>query len=74
MIVKLKKLEMERTLIVHVFWISGKRMIKIGVDGLSRGDLSSGVMAGNGLLKYLPFNETAFQRHPALSCIIPSWI
>jgi len=73
-IVELKKLEMERTLIVHVFWISGKRMIKIGVDGLSRGDLSSGVMAGNDLLSYLPFNETALQRHPELYCIVSSWI
>ena len=38
LIVDLRRLEMEGDLIVHFLWISGKRMIKQGTDGLSRGD------------------------------------
>ena len=37
-------------------------MIEQGSDGLSRGDNSSGVMAGKNFLKYIPLNETAFER------------
>ena len=38
-------------------------MIKLGVDGLSRGDSASGVMVVNNLLDSLPFNETALERY-----------
>ena len=38
LIVSLRKAEIENQLINHVRWISGKRMIKLGVDGLFRGD------------------------------------
>ena len=61
MIVELQKLEMERELIVCFVWISGKRMIKLGVDGLSLGDCGSGVMAGSKLLEYLHSNETSLE-------------
>lgn len=36
---------MRGDLLVHVIWISGKRMIAQGSNGLSRGDNSSRVMA-----------------------------
>jgi hypothetical protein len=59
-------MKMEGELIVHFVWIAGKRMIAQGTDGLSRGDLSSVVMAGEDFLKYLPLNEMAFDREPRL--------
>ena len=35
LVVELRKIELEKKLIIHVIWCSGKRMIQIGVDGLS---------------------------------------
>ena len=74
LVVSLRKEEIENQLIIHVCWVSGKRMIKLGVDGLSRGDSASGVMVGNNLLDLLPFNESALVRHPPLRNYITSWV
>ena len=46
MILDLHKMELGGELIIHFIWISGKRMIAQGTDGVSRADLSSGVMGG----------------------------
>jgi hypothetical protein len=35
-----------------------------GVDGLSRGDLTGGVMVGDKYLSFLPLNETVLERAP----------
>lgn len=58
MIVRLRKLEMEGGLIVHFLWISGKRMIRQGTDGLSCGGFASRTMQGNLFLGYLLFIKT----------------
>ena len=42
--------------ILHVLHISGKRMKATGVDGLSRGDHTEGVMAGKDPMSFLPFH------------------
>jgi hypothetical protein len=41
-------------------------MIQQGTDGLSRGDFTSGVMAGDDFLTHVPINETAFEREVGL--------
>ena len=74
LVVQLRKLGVEKDLILHVVWIAGKRMIETGVDGLSRGDFASGVMAGGRMLKYLPFNLSAFERSPELKWFVKSWV
>ena len=68
MIVGLRKLEMNGDLIIHFISISisGKRTIAQGTDGLSRADLSSGVMSGQKFLIYLPTNKIAFERQACL--------
>jgi hypothetical protein len=43
----------------HPFHISGKRMIKIGFDGLSRGDFDSGVMLGRDIRSLVPLGVSA---------------
>jgi hypothetical protein len=63
---RLRKLEMEGYIFIRFIWIAGTRMIEQGTDGLSRGDLSNGVMAGEHFLKFVPLNKTAFQRQPLL--------
>ena len=59
---------------MHFMWISGKRMISQGTDGLSRGDLLSGVMQGEEFLKFLPFNKTALERQKDLRNRITRWL
>ena len=66
MVLELRKLEMEGGLKIHYVWFSGKRMIWQGTDGLSRGDLTSGVMTGDKFLKYIPLNETASEQEAKL--------
>ena len=53
-------------MILHVIHVSGKRMIKSGIDGLSRSDHSTGVMAGEDVLDFVPLHQSALERSPAL--------
>ena len=74
-IVDLISLEMRGDLIVHAIWISWKRMIAQGSNGLSRCNNSSRVMAGKSFLNYIPLNETAFKiSSTANSTILEQWL
>ena len=66
---RLRMLQLYSGLIVHVLWIAGTRMIEQGTDGLSRGDLNSGVMNGRDFLSFLPLNKSAFE----LSSSLEDW-
>ena len=57
---------MEGSLIIHLIYISGKRMIISGVDGLSREDLTKGVMKGEEILSFVPLKLGVDQRSLAL--------
>ncbi len=48
--------------ILHVLHISGKRMKATGMDGLSRGDHTEGMMAGEDPMSFLPFHLGADTR------------
>ena len=56
LILRLRKLELEGDIILHMIHVSGKRMIASGVDALLRGDTTKGVMKGNCLLSYFSFH------------------
>ncbi len=45
--------------ILHVIHISGKRMKASRVEGLSRGDLTEGMMGGRDPLSFIPFHKGA---------------
>ena len=45
---------------IHVFHISGDRMIATGIDGRSRGNFDAGVSLGFDLRRYLPLGVSAF--------------
>ena len=66
LVIRLRKLEMSTGMILHVCHVSGRRMIDQGADGLSRGDHTTGVMAGDHTLKHVPLHLDAFTRSPAL--------
>jgi hypothetical protein len=59
---RLWKLEMEHGLFIHLVWVSGKRMIAQGTNGLSRGDLTTGVMKGDHMLDYVPLHLSVVDR------------
>jgi hypothetical protein len=50
----------------HLIHISGHHMIADGVDGLSRGSLTEGVMSDIPFLDFFPLNETVFERSDTL--------
>jgi hypothetical protein len=54
LVLGLRWLEMMAGLKIYVIHISGKRMIGHGTDGLSRGNLTEGVMAGQNFLECFP--------------------
>jgi hypothetical protein len=45
-------------------------MIEQGTDGLSRGDLSNGVMVGDSMLVHVPLNKDTFSR----SSVLRDWL
>ena len=71
---RLHKAERDGGFIMHVLHIAGKRMKATGVDGLSRGDLTEGILAGADPLSFLPFNLGADERSKgAVSSWVRSW-
>jgi hypothetical protein len=63
---RLRKLEMNGELFIQVVWVAGTRMIKQGTNGLSRGDLFNGILAGKNYLDYIPLDKGALEQSPEL--------
>jgi hypothetical protein len=71
---RLHKAEQDGGFILHVLHISGKRMKATGVDGLSRGDLTEGVLTGVDPFSFLPFNQGVDKRSKgAVGLWVCSW-
>ena len=62
LVLRLKKLEMHRQTKIHIIHVSGERMKEQGSDGLSRGNLNVGVMAGKVMLDFVPIHQTCLER------------
>ncbi len=73
LVLRLRKIEMEGRLILHVIHISGKRMIACGIDGLSRGDTSEGIGAGKKMELFVPLHLDAIERSPRVLEWTKSW-
>jgi hypothetical protein len=73
LMVRMRKLEMTHNARIIVSHVSGKRMIKEGTDGVSRGQLREGVTAGESMLSFIPSNEDPLDRAPKLKSWIQSW-
>ena len=73
LVIRLRRLEMEFGLQIHLIHVSGKRMIAQGTDGCSRGFLMEGVMAGENMLQFVDLHKPACDRHPPLLDWIRSW-
>ena len=68
---RLHKAKRDGGFLLHVLHILGKRMKATGVDGLSRGDLTEGILAGADPFSFLPFNLGANERSKGAVC---AWV
>ena len=73
LVVRLRKMEMTGHITPRFMWISGERMIAQGTDGLSRGDLTCGVMNDGKFLQHIPLNKTVFEYVRTLSQEAELW-
>ena len=64
LMLRLHKILLHGDVFIHVVWVAGKRMIVQGTDGLSRSDLTSGVMRGDAMLNFVPLHKSAPERQP----------
>ena len=73
LVVRLYRLEMKYLCKIEMIHVAGTRMIEQGTDGLSRGDMYEGVMAGDSMLTHVPLHLSALERSPKLDKWIASW-
>jgi hypothetical protein len=73
LVLRLHKLALDFSIILHVIHVAGTRMIAQGTDGCSRGVLMEGVMAGKNMLTFINLDKSAIQRCTDLLPWICSW-
>lgn len=74
LVLRLKRLEFDHSLKLNVIHVSGRRMVAQGTDGLSRGDLSDGVLQGHPFLDFVPLHESAMTRSSGIQPWCLSWL
>jgi len=73
LVIRYHQLQSKYGIVIFTSHVSGKRMIAQGTDGLSRGLLNEGVMAGESFFAFVPFNLSADLRSPSLVPWFRSW-
>lgn len=68
-----RKLEMIAGIKLHLIHVAGTRMIFQGSDGLSRGNLSEGVMRSEEMTSFIPLHLSGLKRSGILKAWIASW-
>ena len=58
---------------IHLCHVSGERMKIQGSDGLSRGNINVGVMAGKSMLSFVPIHLTPSQRFGGIRSWMATW-
>ena len=72
-VLELKKMEMVGDVMIHIIHVAGTRMIRSGVDGLSRADKTAGVMKGESMLQHVPLHQFPNEREPELEGWFRAW-
>jgi hypothetical protein len=73
LIIRLRVLTTTQGIRIHIFHVAGTRMISQGTDGVSRGFLGEGIMAGHPMQSYIPIHLSALDRSSQLGPWIESW-
>ena len=58
---------------VMVTHVSGKRMQSQGTDGVSRGNMRTGVTAGKEMIEFCPWAKGPLEVSPQLETCVKSW-
>jgi hypothetical protein len=72
LVLRLRALQMNGGLSLHVIHVSGKRMIAQGTDALSRGITTAGVMAGMDFSSFVPLHLSVQERQTP--SILAAWV
>ena len=62
LVLRLRKLQMNGGVVMHVIHVAGKRMIAQGTDSLSRGITTDGIMRGQKFTSFVPLHLSALDR------------
>jgi len=73
LVLRLRCLDMSGSLRLHVIHVTGTRMIAQGTDGLSCGDVTEGVMAGQPMHLFMPLHFFPSVQAPGLLDWVHSW-
>ena len=73
LIIRLRSLSTTYGTRIHIFHVAGTRMIAQGTDGVSRGYLGEGIMAGKPMEAFIPIHFSASDRSASLGEWIKSW-
>lgn len=73
LIIRLRAMATRSGIKLHIFHVAGTRMIAQGTDGVSRGYLANGVMAGEAMSAYIPIHLSAVDRSSELIDWMKSW-
>ena len=73
LIVRLRSMATRYNEWVNLFHVAGTRMIAQGTDGVSRGYLGLGVMAGDAMSTFIPIQQSAPERSHSLLPWVRSW-
>ncbi len=74
LVTRLRDLEMNGGCVIRLCHVSGKRMIAQGADGLSRGNLTEGVMSHGDIMLDIPLHISALDRSIHVKAWIESWV
>jgi hypothetical protein len=74
LVIRLKVLEVKYSIHLAVCHVAGTRMIAEGGDGVSRGLLNEGVMAGEDILSFIPLHQSAVERSTTFLPWLQTWI
>ena len=58
---------------LQIIHVAGTRMIVQGTDGLSRGQVTEGVMTGKRILQFISLHLSAMHENPKLLCWFQYW-
>ena len=73
LILRVRVVQLNYAVRLHIIHVSGSRMIEQGTDGLSRGNLFEGVMTGQDMMSYIPIHLSAHERETNLLPWIRKW-
>ena len=66
LVLRLRKIELEYDLTLHVVHVAGTGMIAQGTDSLSRGIFLEGVVRGKDMLLFVDLSCTAVEQYPGV--------